>query len=345
MIEGPEKLRAAVLVWVLSASSVVVAAPVEPDFQSLLRFGAEMAKKGNWREARFRWEQALSIRPNEPHVLNNLAVAHEALGDAPGAHDLYGRALRLAGEEPDIVANLSSLKRFEERIRAAVPGEGVSRGPEPDARGTAREKKKSKILRLPVSLPVPARLDLAGVRTLLVASFLVPESELLDINREAVRFLRGEFRKHSSLEVLNVTPAPAVPEQLLDELAANFEFWRHLAKEHGADLIVSGSARFSRQDASGFQDVDTISPVTGQKVRQTRFVEQEQFTFEMDVLFLDGATGQLRYRDRLRRRAMFAGLSNDPITAFYDLVGGLAGDILATVSTARREESRVVFRK
>jgi len=345
MIERSKRLPATVLVCFLSVTPFVEAAPAEADFQTLLRFGAEMAKKGNWREARFRWEQALSIRPDEPHVLNNLAVAHEALGDTHGAHDLYDRALRLSRADPGISQNLSSLKRFEERSRSVEPQESDSRAAELQAPSNVPEKRKSKTMRLTVSLPVPARLDLAGVRTLLVASFLVPESELLDVNRETVRFLRGEFRKHASLEVQNVSPAPPVPEQLLDDLAANVEFWRHLGKEHGSDLIVSGSARFSRQDASGFQNVDAISPVTGQKVRQTRFVEQEQFTFEMEVLFLDGATGQVRYRDRLRRRAVFAGLGNDPITAFYDLVGGLAGDILATVSTARREEMRVVFRK
>jgi len=345
MIGRSQRLpAAAVVLGLLCVATPVAATPADADFQTLLQFGAEMAKKGNWREARFRWEQALSLSPDEPRLLNNLAVAHEVLGDPSGARDLYGRALRLSGEDRTIAENLASLRRFEEQVRSRAEPEAAADSGLAVA-GDSRQKNKSKTLRLPVSLPVPPRLDLAGIRTILVASFLAPESEILDINRETVRFLRGEFRKHTALEVLDVSPPPAVPEQMLDELAANVEFWKYLGREYGGDLIVSGAARYSRQDASGFQDVDAISPVTGQKVRQTRFVEQEQFSFEIDLLFLEGATGQLRHRDRLRRRAVFAGLGNDPITAFYDLVEGLAGDVLATVSTARREEIRAVFRK
>ena len=35
-----------------------------------------------------------------------------------------------------------------------------------------------------------------------------------------------------------------------------------------------------------------ISPTTGQKVRQTQFVEQEEFSYDLDVFFIDGGTGR-----------------------------------------------------
>ena len=102
--------------------------------------------------------------------------------------------------------------------------------------------------------------------------------------------------------------------------------------------------RFDRRDASGFQEVEDISPITGQKIRTTRFVEQEQFTYELDILFLDGHTGALRLRDRLSRGAVFRGQANDPITAFYQLSEAVAGDVLAVVAPRTREEMRILFR-
>jgi len=196
-----------------------------------------------------------------------------------------------------------------------------------------------------VDLPVPARLDLASAHTLLVVSFLTNESTLLDVNRELVRFLRSEYRKHTALEVLDVTPPPAVPEQTLEDLIANREFWKYLGREYGADLIVSGVSTFERRDHSGFRDVDTVHPATGQKVRSSEFVEQEQFQYDMDVIFMDGATGELRFRDHITRAATFQGTQNDPITAFFDLSDSIAPDVLAIVKPRTRQGIRIIFRR
>ena len=72
-------------------------------------------------------------------------------------------------------------------------------------------------------------------------------------------------------------------------MAKNAEFFRWLGHEHGSDVIVTGAMHYTKRDASGFEDVDIVSESTGQKVRQTRFVEQEEFTFELDVLYFRGA--------------------------------------------------------
>ena len=73
-------------------------------------------------------------------------------------------------------------------------------------------------------------------------------------------------------------------------------------------------------------------------------MEQEQFTYELDLLFLDGHSGALRFRDRLARSAIFRGQANDPITAFYQLSEAVAGDVLAVVAPRTREEIRILFR-
>ncbi len=329
-----------VSVYLLQVCGMASAGDAEnPD--ALLRFGVEMARKGNWREARFRWERATAIEPSNPGLQNNLGVASEALGDPAAAERYYQRAIELSAGNKATADNLARLKVSQARLgRPSETGEASGESEPLDA--TA---KKRKTVEVTVRLPVPARLDLSGVKTLLVASFLTEETELLDTNRELVRYLRGELRKRTALEVQDVTPNPPVPEQLVDDLASNVEFWKHLGREYGSDLIVSGFARFSRRDASGFQDVDVVSPVTGQKIRQTRFVEREQFSLEIDALFMNGATGELRLRDRVRRAVTFVGLSNDPITAFYELVGAASVDLLPALSQGTRDEPRWLFRK
>jgi hypothetical protein len=308
------------------------------DVDETLRFAAQMASKGNWREARFRWEQAFRAQPQNAHVLNNLAVASEALGEPDNARDLYARALA-QGADARIADNASRSARFWDEAKHGAEKEAGSPLPPSE-----KPKKGSDAVSVLVSLPLPARLDLSRMKTLLVASFLVNESELIDVNREAVRFLRAEFRKHTALQILDVTPPPAVPEQTVEDLVQNRAFWSHLGREFSADLLVSGVLQYTRRDASGFQDVDVVSPVTGQKVRETQFVEQEQFQFQIDVFFFDGGTGELLFRDRYHRQALFRGTMNDPITAFYGLGDTISEDVLSVVAPRKREEPRVIFK-
>lgn len=330
-------LFAAALVQVVSVRVLAT----EADLEDILRFAAEVAQKGDWREARYRWEQASKIEPDNPRILNNLAVALEVLGEGDRAKALYERAVALSGADPRIGDNAARAALFR---RA-----GKDEGPGNDAGNTAPEatparRSRRGAVRVPVKLPLPARLDLSGEKSLLVAGFLSNETELMDTGREIVRFLRAEFHKHTALRVRDITPPPAVPEQPLEEFVANSEFWKHLGREYEADLLLSGVVRFGRRDVSGFGDVDTVSETTGQKVRQTRFIEQEQFSFEVEVFFFDGATGSLLFRDRFRRSALYRGLSNDPITAFYELSGTIAGDVLAVVSPRNRDDERVIFK-
>jgi hypothetical protein len=311
------------------------------DVEELIGFGAQMASKGNWREARFRWEQAARLDPKNARVLNNLAAAHEVLGDPDTARDLYAKALTLSGNDARIADNASRSSRFWEEARADSDKDEVPSSAFPPA---AKPKKGSDAIHVPVSLPLPARLDLSRMKNLLVASFLVNDSDLLDVNREMVRFLRSEFRKHTGLKVLDITPPPAIPEQAVDDLVRNRAFWTHLGREFSADLVVSGVVRYTRRDASGFQEVDVVSPSTGQKVRETQFVEQEQFQFQFEVFFFDGGTGDLLFRDRFQRQALFQGSMNDPITAFYGLSDTISEDVLSVVAPRRREDFRVIFK-
>lgn len=69
------------------------------------------ARTGLWREALVRWEQARELSPDDPGILNNLAVAHEALGEEPRAKELYESAAALAPADDEIRDNLLAFRR------------------------------------------------------------------------------------------------------------------------------------------------------------------------------------------------------------------------------------------
>jgi len=314
-----------------------------------MKFAANMAKRGSWREALFRWEKAAALSPKNAKIQNNLGVAHEALGNVAQAMAHYDRAIEWTSKDSVVATNRARAERFWSQIEEVGDADTPTYAPSGvvpgDPEGLQHAKKKGKTFRATVKLPVPARIDLGTRRSLLVASFRTDESHLLDINRELVRFIRSEFSKRTQLDVLGVSPPPAIPEQSLEDMIRNHEFWKHLGREYDADVIVSGIMHYSRRDSSSFEDVDIVSATTGQKVRQTQFVEQELFSYAMDVILMDGRNGELLHRDRIQRSSVFRGTQNDPITAFYDLSDSIAPDLLAIVKPRVREDVRFVYKK
>lgn len=112
-----------------------------------LAFASEMARKGLWREALFRWERVLAQRPDDPRLLNNVAVAREALGDREGARQAYERALQLTTER-EVEDNFIYFRRADpapepvapDTGEAPAPAGGAPEPPAPDPApdGTAR---------------------------------------------------------------------------------------------------------------------------------------------------------------------------------------------------------------
>ena len=335
------------LLCLIAASFLLQATPDDfakaPSSKEAMIFAADMAERGNWREASFRWKRLIDQGGPDAKILNNMAAAAEANGEMDQADEFYRQAVELAGGDPEIRENYRRFNRLRELL-AERDGDGDSKEFDPPIPSNDT-KVKGKSVRISVPIPIPPRLDLENFETLLVASFLAEQSTLIDVDREIARFLRGEFRQRTKLEVLDVVPPPAIPEQQIEDLIKNHEFWKHLGREYESDLIVSGVVAYGREEVSGFEDVDVVNPNTGQKVRETRFVEQEEFSYVLDLLFMDGTTGSLLFRDRLRRAVRYRGLMNDPIHAFYELGESLSNDIVSVVATRMRVETRAIFKK
>ncbi len=102
---------------VLAACSGQKALPVT-SAGAQLEFGSEMAQRGLWNEALFRFEKARDMSPANGRVLNNLAVASEALGDFTQAEALYKRGLEVDPANKDIRQNYDRFRGFYEAYKA-----------------------------------------------------------------------------------------------------------------------------------------------------------------------------------------------------------------------------------
>ena len=91
--------------------------------QAQLAFGVEMAKRGLWSEALFRFKQAGRKDPGNPRILNNMAVAYEALGNFEKALDHYQEAIRSDPGNRELKRNYSRFVEFYRAFKPAEPDE------------------------------------------------------------------------------------------------------------------------------------------------------------------------------------------------------------------------------
>ncbi len=78
-------------------------------------FGVEVASKGLWKEAAYRWEKAVELDPQNPRAHNNLGVAYERSGKFEEALEAYETALELAPSSEQIRQNYELFREAYER--------------------------------------------------------------------------------------------------------------------------------------------------------------------------------------------------------------------------------------
>lgn len=89
-----------------------------------IEFGVDMARKGLWSEALFRFQQADKARPNDGQILNNMAVAYEAVGNYEKALECYQKALRADPANRELKRNYSAFSQFYQAFRPVEEEEG-----------------------------------------------------------------------------------------------------------------------------------------------------------------------------------------------------------------------------
>jgi len=80
-----------------------------------LAFGIEVARKGLWQEARFRFEKAVTLEPESAEALNDLAVALEQQGEFQKAREAYEKALKLKPNSLYIQQNYDLFREADDK--------------------------------------------------------------------------------------------------------------------------------------------------------------------------------------------------------------------------------------
>lgn len=102
----------AVLVMGLTAP---LSADRRSDSKAQVQFGIELAQKGLWKEAEFRWEKAVELDPTYPSAWNNLGIAYEQQGKFPEALKAYEKARELDPKNNFILQNYDLFREIYDR--------------------------------------------------------------------------------------------------------------------------------------------------------------------------------------------------------------------------------------
>jgi Flp pilus assembly protein TadD len=81
--------------------------PTRPDWRVISARGTVMAKQGKYSDAIPFYERALTLAPNNPGVMNNLAMAHAMMGDPKKAEEILRQAVASPGATPKMRENLA----------------------------------------------------------------------------------------------------------------------------------------------------------------------------------------------------------------------------------------------
>ncbi|MCA1583351.1 MAG: tetratricopeptide repeat protein [Acidobacteria bacterium] len=113
-------LAVAVVLIAFSAGSVSVSARLASadargDAKEQVEFGIQVAQRGLWREAIYRWERAAQLDPSYAAAFNNLAIAYEHEGQLSKAREAYEKALALEPENALIRQNYDLFKEINDR--------------------------------------------------------------------------------------------------------------------------------------------------------------------------------------------------------------------------------------
>jgi len=90
-------------------------AAAERSSERQVDFGLTVAQKGLWQEARFRFERAVELDPQNAAALNDLAVSLEQMGEFDKAREAYEKALAIKPGDIYIQQNFDLFREADDK--------------------------------------------------------------------------------------------------------------------------------------------------------------------------------------------------------------------------------------
>src|SRR5271154_2945859 len=107
------------VVALVACTAIVTASPsfadAKSEAKSQVEFGINVAQRGLWREAIYRWQKATELDPTYAAAFNDLAIAYEHEGQLDKARKAYEKALDLDPNNVQIRQNYDLFKEINDR--------------------------------------------------------------------------------------------------------------------------------------------------------------------------------------------------------------------------------------
>jgi len=104
---------------IVASAAVLAAVPAsadaKKDAKAQVEFGINVAQRGLWREAIYRWEKATQIDPTYAAAYNDLAIGYEHEGQLDKARKAYEKALELDPNNSQVRQNYELFKEINDR--------------------------------------------------------------------------------------------------------------------------------------------------------------------------------------------------------------------------------------
>jgi hypothetical protein len=206
------------------------------------------------------------------------------------------------------------------------------------------------VVEVRIQLPVRAKVDLTGRKTVAIAPFVTVGREgagrqaesSVDVQREFERNLTKLLRRETDLKLVEAGRVD-YPTYELDLLARNRDFWRALGERLQADLLLTGSLDFDVQDKSGYRTEEYVSPYDGRTYYRQVLVEQTGFEYDIVLQVFDGRSGELLYRDNFKDFKQVEGEKADPLLGMFENLRALEDRIVGVFAQRKVEASRALL--
>ena len=107
------------VVALVACAAAVTASPLFADAKSeaksQVEFGINVAQRGLWREAIYRWQKATELDPTYAAAYNDLAIAYEHEGQLDKARKAYEKAIELDPNNSQVRQNYDLFKEINDR--------------------------------------------------------------------------------------------------------------------------------------------------------------------------------------------------------------------------------------
>ena len=105
----------ALALFLALASAPAAWADARGQAKEQVEFGIQVAQRGLWKEAIYRWERAAQLDPTYAAAFNNLAVAYEHEGQLVKARAAYEKAIALEPNNALVRQNYDLFKEINDR--------------------------------------------------------------------------------------------------------------------------------------------------------------------------------------------------------------------------------------